>query len=192
MSATEQRGGDLTGFSDLIETYLLNKPATWGGVPKHEPKAAVLTCADARVTASFVFGRPQGELFVVRNAGNSATPSATASLDFAAAVLGIPLVFVMGHTYCGAVAGALSEESPAFLDPVLKPLRETIRTTGAATPDDLSYAHVLRVAEQLRAHDGPVGHHAAQGTLRVVPVVFDLSTGTLVDAESGDRSEVAM
>jgi carbonic anhydrase len=45
-----------------------------------EPFAAVLSCADSRVPVELVFDQSIGHLFVVRVAGNIATPDTIASL----------------------------------------------------------------------------------------------------------------
>jgi carbonic anhydrase len=49
---------------------------------KQEPFAALLSCADSRVPVEFVFDQSIGELFVVRIAGNIATPEIIASLEY--------------------------------------------------------------------------------------------------------------
>ena len=56
-----------------------------------------------------VFDAMPGDLFVLRNAGNTCTHaegSMVGSLEFCAGKLGSKLIMVMGHTQCGAIAGA--------------------------------------------------------------------------------------
>ena len=53
-------------------------------------------------------GAGLGELFIVRNAGNTLDVAAMGSLEFAVGVLGVPLIVVMGHEGCGAVSAAMS------------------------------------------------------------------------------------
>jgi carbonic anhydrase len=58
------------------------------------PLATIITCSDSRVPPELLFGGlGVGELFVARNAGNMVD-------------LGVPLIVVMGHERCGAVAAA--------------------------------------------------------------------------------------
>lgn len=71
------------------------------------PFASLLSCADSRTTPEIIFNQGLGDLFVVRVAGNVATATETASLEYAAAVLRCPLIVVMGHSACGAVKAAL-------------------------------------------------------------------------------------
>src|SRR3954467_4477720 len=70
------------------------------------PFAAVLGCSDARAPAEFVFDVGLGDLFVIRVAGNIVAPSQVGSIEFAVDAFEVPLVLVMGHTRCGAIAAA--------------------------------------------------------------------------------------
>jgi carbonic anhydrase len=77
-----------------------------------EPFAAVLSCADSRVPVELVFDQSIGHLFVVRVAGNIATPGTIASLEYGAAVLGVKAILVLGHTNYGAVKAAATATKP--------------------------------------------------------------------------------
>src|SRR5262245_57783759 len=67
------------------------------------PFAAILGCADSRVSPEAAFEQGPGNLFVVRVVGNFVTDEVLASLEFSASVLGIKLILVLGHTGCGGV-----------------------------------------------------------------------------------------
>jgi carbonic anhydrase len=71
------------------------------------PFASIVSCADSRAAPELVFSRGIGELFVVRTAGNVADAVALGSIEYSVAVLGSPLLVVMGHASCGAVAAAV-------------------------------------------------------------------------------------
>ena len=73
------------------------------------PFTAVLGCADSRVPTDTIFDCMPGDLFVLRNAGNTCTHaegSMLGSLEFCASKLGLKLILVLGHTQCGALIGA--------------------------------------------------------------------------------------
>ena len=67
------------------------------------PFAAILSCADSRIAPEYAFDSGRGDLFVCRVAGNFASEESVASLEYAVAVLGVPLILVLGHDACGAV-----------------------------------------------------------------------------------------
>jgi carbonic anhydrase len=76
---------------------------------EQRPIAIVLGCSDSRVPAEIVFDQGLGDLFVIRVAGNIVAPSQVGSVEFAASRFGTPLVVVLGHTQCGAIAATIEE-----------------------------------------------------------------------------------
>ena len=75
------------------------------------PHAALLGCADSRLAAEIIFDEGLGDLFVVRNAGQVVSPSVVGSLEYAVAALKVPLIVVLAHDSCGAVAAAIEQSS---------------------------------------------------------------------------------
>jgi carbonic anhydrase len=73
-----------------------------------EPFVAVLSCADSRVPVELIFDQSIGHVFVIRVAGNVATPDTIASIEYGAAVLGVKAIVVLGHTNCGAVKATIA------------------------------------------------------------------------------------
>jgi carbonic anhydrase len=76
------------------------------------PIAAVFGCSDSRLAAEIIFDAGLGDLFVIRNAGQVSSESVIGSLEYAVAVLHVPLVVVLGHDSCGAVAAAIDSQAP--------------------------------------------------------------------------------
>ena len=111
------------------------------------PVAAVLACADSRVSPQFIFDAHLGDLFTVKVAGNVANQSAIASLEYAVAELDVRLLVVMGHEGCGAVAAALADggNSP-HLRNLLKMIRPAIQACSTGATED-----VIRLNAQLAA-----------------------------------------
>jgi len=73
------------------------------------PLAAIVGCADSRCPIETLFDALPGDLFVLRNAGNTCTHaegSIAGSLEFCVGNLGTKLIVVLGHTHCGAMIGA--------------------------------------------------------------------------------------
>jgi len=74
------------------------------------PIAVVLGCADSRAPVEILFDMRPGDLFVLRNAGNScasAAGSVIGSAEYAVDHLRTKLLVVSGHTKCGAVTAAV-------------------------------------------------------------------------------------
>lgn len=152
------------------------------------PMAAILGCADSRVPPELVFGRGLGEMFVVRNAGAVADVAAVGSLEFAVAVLGVPLIVVMGHERCGAVAAALTvidqaREYPGSIGTMLEPILPAAmasRSDGGEALSRVTERHARRTATRLQEVTSPILAEAIlQRRLKIVPAIYDLDTGAV-------------
>lgn len=77
-----------------------------------EPDVALFGCSDSRLAAEIIFDKGIGDLFVVRNAGQIISDSVIGSLEYAVAVLKVPLIVVLGHDECGAVLAAIDSQGP--------------------------------------------------------------------------------
>ena len=154
------------------------------------PFAVLVSCSDSRVPPEVLFGRGLGELFIVRNAGNTVDTVALGSIEYAVAVLGVPLIVVLGHERCGAVEAALSvvEKNTVFpgslnqmIEPIL-PAALLARSSGAKGEDLLDAAvreNVKRVVIRLR-NSGPVmAEPIRAGKVKVVGARYDLDDGNV-------------
>src|SRR5699024_806038 len=73
---------------------------------EQHPFAVLFGCSDSRVAAEIIFDRGLGDMFVVRTAGHVLDTTVVGSIEFGVDILGAPLVVVLGHDNCGAIAGA--------------------------------------------------------------------------------------
>jgi carbonic anhydrase len=75
-----------------------------------KPFAVIHTCSDSRVSPELIFDQGIGDLFVQRVAGNVMGNGGLGSTEYAIEHLGVQFILVLGHTKCGAVSAAVSEE----------------------------------------------------------------------------------
>jgi carbonic anhydrase len=151
---------------------------------EQRPFAAVLTCADSRLSTTLIFDLYRGNLFVCRVAGNGADPEMTGSLEYAVGVLEVKLVLVLGHSNCGAVKAAMSvaEGSRTFppdqfgqIGRVIDALVPAI--AGQSTVDGAIAANARAQAAAL-AGMGPIVKPAVDsGELMIVPAVYNIANG---------------
>ena len=152
------------------------------------PFAAYVTCSDSRVPPELLFGRGLGELFIIRNAGNTVDTVALGSIEYAVGVLNVPLVVVMGHESCGAVKAAVDvvEKNATFpgqigrmIEPII-PAVLNVRQNGAVSLDNAVRENVRRVVAYLRNQTDPLMQQPlASGRLKVVGAYYDLETGAV-------------
>jgi carbonic anhydrase len=142
------------------------------------PWAALISCADARVAPEWIFSAGSGELFQVRVAGNSAFDDGIASLEYAVAVLGVPLILVLGHSGCGAVKAAMgSTPLTPLLEDLVKPIRASLRSG-----DDLTQAiegNARYGASQLTKRSAVLRDAEASGKLTIKSAFFDIKSGVV-------------
>jgi carbonic anhydrase len=139
------------GINDMIEGNKYFQQNNFNGfIETQKPHTAVLCCSDSRAPPEMIFNQDQGQLFIVREAGQVPNNNSIASLEFAVAVLGVKDILVLGHTECGAVAAAMSgDELPSK---ALTQLASEIRL-DFHKGDDLDMAiahHTQAVADELK------------------------------------------
>lgn len=155
------------------------------------PFAVLVGCSDSRVPPEVLFGAGLGELFIVRNAGNTVDTVALGSIEYGVAVLGAPLLIVLGHERCGAVDAAVQvvKKNATFpgsigqmIQPILPAALMAAATQGANTnEEDLLDAavreNVRRVVMRLRNSEPMLIDPIKAGKLKVVGARYDLDDG---------------
>ena len=142
------------------------------------PWATLLTCADSRVSPSWVFDTTPGELFVIRNAGNTAFDAAIASVEYGVSVLKTPLVMVMGHSGCGAVTAAMDKNplTPS-LERLIQPIQDHIR--GSIDLAEAIRRNALGTATDLIQRSTVLAEAKASGAMKLVVGSFELTSGVV-------------
>ena len=152
------------------------------------PFCVLVGCSDSRVSPELLFGRSLGELFIVRNAGNVVDLAAMGSIEYGVAVLGAPLVLVLGHERCGAVQAAVDvvEHDASFpgsigqmIEPIIPAVLRARREGSHDLLDRAVRANVERVVERLRTTEQMLMEPLREGTLRIVGARYDLDDGSV-------------
>jgi carbonic anhydrase len=148
------------------------------------PFAIVFGCVDPRVPPEIVFGRGLGDLLVVRTAGQVIDEAVLGSIEFGAAVLGIPLVVVLGHEDCGAViatiealrSGTSADGSVATIVEAIAPAVERVTGDDDELLDRATRNNIRNVVARLRKH--PVlSELEGENRLAFVGAHYDVSSG---------------
>jgi len=142
-----------------------------------EPFAAVLSCADSRVPVELVFDQSIGHVFVVRVAGNIATPDTIASLEYGAAVLGVKAILALGHTNCGAVKATLAGKA---VPGQISTLYQYIHPAIAGANGDLTTAcrqNANLQASVLRETSPVLADLVKQKKLAIRAAMYDVGSG---------------
>lgn len=141
------------------------------------PFAAVLSCADSRVPVEIIFDQGLGDIFVVRDAGNIATPEEIGSLEFGTLVLGAKVLMVIGHQSCGAVKATIEGKAvPGSISTIIDAIKPAIQANQSL--EEATKANVKFQIKNLQA--SPVLSQLIQeGKLKIVGGYYNLETGTI-------------
>ena len=153
------------------------------------PWATVLSCSDSRVPPELLFGGlGVGDLFIARNAGNMAVDSATmGSIEYGAAVLGTPVIMVLGHERCGAVVAACDvvtkkAKFPGSIGPMVQaivPAAQAVKGKPGDFIDNAVRESARRTAVRIATKSKIVAGLVKSGKVKVVAARYDLQDGTV-------------
>jgi carbonic anhydrase len=149
------------------------------------PWAAILSCADSRVPPELLFGGlGVGELFVARNAGNMADTATMGTIEYGTEHLGVPLVVVLGHERCGAVAAACEvvekhTKFPGSIGPLVRtivPAARAVHNKPGDFVDNAVRENARRTAAKVAASKIVAGAVKA-GKVKVLAAHYGLDDG---------------
>jgi carbonic anhydrase len=151
------------------------------------PYAAILSCADSRIAPEYAFDSGRGDLFVCRVAGNFANDESVASLEYAIAVLNVPLILVLGHDACGAVDATIKslkddKPLPGHLPTLVAGLAPAVKAAAQQPGNQLDNAirqNVIDTVARLKSAAPILNAAVDQNKLKVVGGIYRLRDGTV-------------
>lgn len=149
------------------------------------PFAAVLSCADSRISPEFCFDTARGDVFVCRVAGNFASDDIIASFEYAVQVLDAPLIMVLGHDACGAVDATVKSLKdgttlPGHLPALVAAISPAVKAVQGEGGDILAHAIRRNVAmnvEKLKSATPILSQFVGDKKVRIVGGIYELATG---------------
>eukprot|EP00930_Biecheleria_cincta_P017366 TRINITY_DN1382_c0_g1_i4.p1 TRINITY_DN1382_c0_g1~~TRINITY_DN1382_c0_g1_i4.p1 ORF type:complete len:305 (+),score=79.04 TRINITY_DN1382_c0_g1_i4:102-1016(+) len=165
------------------------------------PFATIIGCADSRCPLEIFFDVQPGDIFVLRNAGNTCTHaegSMVGSVEYSVGHLHTNLILVLGHTRCGAIAGgsaaalsktdkSQSETQPvSTLDKLLAGLAPVALQAQAELPAGSSLeevaAHAVKVnvfhtIEKLLTYSKLLREKVREGEVVIQGAIYDIVSG---------------
>jgi carbonic anhydrase len=174
------KAGNNRFAADMLETNPLGVARRQELARGQKPFAVVLTCADSRLTPEFIFNQGLGDLFVLRVAGNIVDPFELGSIEYAVEHLHVPLIVLLGHEKCGAVAAALGEDKPPGNLGKLVAEIDVGRDLPAGKDAALAAAiknNVRHHVHLLTERSSVIKEHVANKQVRIVSGIYQLATG---------------
>jgi carbonic anhydrase len=149
------------------------------------PYAGILSCADSRIAPEYAFDSGRGDLFVCRVAGNFASDESVASMEYAVAILNVPLILVLGHESCGAVDAAIksikdNSTLPGHMPSLVTAIAPAVKAVVSQGGDVLNKAirqNVVDNVAKLSSASPILSAAVEQKKLKVVAGVYRLKDG---------------
>ncbi|MCW2473074.1 MULTISPECIES: carbonic anhydrase [unclassified Symbiopectobacterium] len=150
------------------------------------PAAVILSCIDSRAPAEILLDTGIGETFNARVAGNVQNEDILGSMEFACAAAGAKVVLVMGHTACGAVAGAIDNVELGNLTGLLNKIKPAVEKTvyegdrtgkNMAFVDAVAKTNVALTVEHIREHSPILKKLEQEGKIKIVGSMYHLVGG---------------
>lgn len=150
------------------------------------PWATIVGCADSRVPPELVFGGLNvGEIFIARNAGNMVDTATMGTIEYGSGVLGVPLIVVLGHQSCGAVAAACDAVTkkahyPGSIEPMVKQIIPSVKAVLKQPGDLVDNAvreNAKRTAKKIATKSPIISGLVKEGKVKVVAARYDLEKG---------------
>lgn len=158
-------------------------PKTLASDDGRAPFCAIIGCADLRTPVEQLFDTLPGEIFVLRNAGNTITHakgSVMTSLEFCTCKLMTKLVLVLGHTDCMALSSAMCGESSE--GKASEALLKGIRSCGCSRTEELTMeeaveANVRHTIDCLLKYSSGIQEKVENGQLEIHGAIYDGASG---------------
>ncbi|MFY1698869.1 carbonic anhydrase [Solwaraspora sp. WMMA2101] len=162
----------------------ISAAAASAALGEQHPIAFVLGCIDSRVPLEAIFDQTFGSICVGRSGAQVLDQAIIGSIEFAVGALGVPLVVVLGHERCGAVASTIAAErsgtrpsgSVGYLVEQIAPAVAQVGLDDPNVQPLAVRAHVQRTVRALREVPALAAALAA-GRIDVAGGVYDLGNG---------------
>jgi carbonic anhydrase len=149
------------------------------------PAAVILSCIDSRAPAETIMDLGIGDVFNARVAGNIANDDILGSMEFACAAAGAKVVLVMGHTACGAIAGAIDDVKLGNLTGLLARIQPAVKAAtyqgdrsakNSAFVDAVARKNVELTMEGIRKGSPVLNELKAKGAINIVGAMYDIQS----------------
>lgn len=154
---------------------------------KQFPVAVVLSCMDSRGSPELIFDQGIGDIFSIRVAGNVLNNDVIASLEYATQVVGSKLIIIMGHSNCGAVAGACSGVKLGYITGLLAKIHPAVVATEKKMHskdchdphliDEIAQNNVNLVLQQIKTKSPIINKLVTADKIGIVGAMHDLKSG---------------
>lgn len=149
------------------------------------PFAVVLSCMDSRTSTELIFDQGLGDIFSVRIAGNVVNDDIVGSMEYACQVVGSKLIVVLGHSRCGAIAGAVDNVEMGNLTGLLEKIKPAIEKADKLNEhshhtihyEKVAYANVQNSLDEILERSSIIRSLFKEGKIGIVGGMYSIENG---------------
>jgi carbonic anhydrase len=151
------------------------------------PFATILSCIDSRTSAELIFDQGLGDIFSIRIAGNILNEDILGSMEFATKIMGTKIIVVLGHTKCGAIAGACNHVEMGNLTTLLNKIqpaiyseKETVENRSGSNEKfvkKVTELNVFLTIDRIRRESPIIAALEQEGAIRIIGGLYDVENG---------------
>ncbi|HET9746031.1 MAG TPA: carbonic anhydrase family protein [Chitinophagaceae bacterium] len=149
------------------------------------PFAVVLSCMDSRTSTELIFDQGLGDIFSIRIAGNVVNDDIVGSMEYACKVVGSKLIVVLGHSRCGAIAGAVDNVEMGNLTGLLEKIKPAIENADKHNEhshhpihyEKVAYANVLNSIDEILERSSIIRALFREGKIGIIGGMYSVETG---------------
>ncbi|WP_077490300.1 carbonic anhydrase [Sinomonas mesophila] len=149
------------------------------------PFCVIFGCSDSRLAAEIIFDLGLGDAFVVRSAGQVIDEAVLGSLEYAIDPLGVPLIVILGHDSCGAVAATVGayetgKMPTGFVRDLVERIMPSVITAqrnGVTDVNTTVVEHVKQTGKRLLETSQVIAAAVNEGRTAVLGVCYRLKEG---------------
>ena len=154
------------------------------------PFATILSCIDSRTSAELIFDQGLGDIFSIRIAGNILNEDILGSMEFATKVMGTKIIVVLGHTNCGAIAGACNHLEMGNLTTLLNKIQPaiykentTVENRNGSNPEfvkNVTELNVFLTIDRIKRESPIIAELQQQGSIKIAGGLYNVENGSVI------------
>ena len=151
------------------------------------PFAAILSCIDSRTSAELIFDQGLGDILSIRIAGNILNEDILGSMELACKLAGSKLIVVLGHTKCGAIAGACDNIVLGHITTLLDKIKPAIEqetetkternTTNESFLKNVTVNNVFITVKKIKEQSSILHSMEQTKQIKIIGGLHDIDTG---------------
>ena len=154
------------------------------------PVAIVLGCIDSRAPNEIIFNLGIGDIFSARVAGNFVNTDIVASMEYACKVAGSKVIFVLGHTECGAIKSACDDVNLGNITLLLENIKPALdsakdvpgehNSRNKSYVDEVTKQNVLLTIEKIKQLSPILKEMIEKKEVLIAGGIYNVETGKIL------------